>query len=175
MASPLWPQIREHRLEITPPRGDALRQAIAVPARDIGVLLEPELVERLLADAGDEPGVLPFVQETLVVLWGHAAKLAIGLDAYADLVGDKSGRSGLQVALAEHAEHVYQDVLREWIEQRRAAELTRRRLEEKAADNRAAIDASPAGVLTTPCDCGMPQSRFFLTWRSDASSGPLTC
>ena len=111
MASPLWPQIREHRLEITPPRGDALRDAIARPARDIGVELEPALVERLLADAGDEPGVLPFVQETLVMLWAHAGRLAIRLDAYTDLVGDRSGRSGLQVALAEHADHVYSNVL----------------------------------------------------------------
>ena len=111
MASPLWDQIREHRLEITPPRGDALRKAIALPARDVGVELEPQLVERLLADAGEEPGVLPFIQETLVMLWSHATSYAIGLAAYTDLVGDKSGRSGLQVALAEHAEHVYQRVL----------------------------------------------------------------
>ena len=111
MASPLWPQIREHRLEITPPRGDALRQAIAQPARDVGVQLDPDLVERLLADAGEEPGVLPFIQETLVMLWVHADRFVIGLDAYTDLVGDKSGRSGLQIALAEHAEHVYRDVL----------------------------------------------------------------
>ena len=111
MASPLWPQIREHRLEITPPRGDALREAIALPARDVGVQLQPELVERLLADAGEEPGVLPFVQETLVMLWAHAGRGRIGLDAYTDLVGDKSGRSGLQVALADHADYVYLDVL----------------------------------------------------------------
>ena len=111
MASPLWEQIREHRLEVTPPRGDALWEAIALPARDVGVALQPALVERLLADAGEEPGVLPFIQETLVMLWAHAARLAIGLDAYTDLVGDKSGRSGLQVALAEHAEHVYRAVL----------------------------------------------------------------
>ena len=217
MASPLWPQIREHRLEITPPHGDALREAIALPARAVGVELQPELVERLLADAGEEPGVLPFVQETLVMLWAHAGRARIGLDAYTDLVGDKSGRSGLQVALADHADYVYLDVLaddagravgrrillrlvqfgegradtrrqqtvdelrkgtraadefdgvlatltanrlltlsdearrvdlshealirgwprlREWIDQRRVAELTRRRLEEKAGERR---------------------------------------
>ena len=68
-------------------------------------------MERLLADAGEEPGVLPFIQETLVMLWAHADRLRIGLEAYTDLVGDKSGRSGLQVALARHADHVYLDVL----------------------------------------------------------------
>ncbi len=69
MASPLWDQIRTHRLEVTPPHGDALREAIELPARAVGVELQPALVERLLADAGEEPGVLPFIQETLVMLW----------------------------------------------------------------------------------------------------------
>ena len=68
-------------------------------------------MERLLADAGEEPGVLPFIQETLVMLWAHADRLRIGLEAYTDLVGDESGRSGLQVALARHADHVYLDLL----------------------------------------------------------------
>ncbi len=37
MDSPVWAAVRDHRLEITPPRGDALRDAIALPARDVGV------------------------------------------------------------------------------------------------------------------------------------------
>ena len=228
MTSPLWPAINQHRLEITPPHGDALRQAITLPARDVGVELEAELVERLLADAGDEPGVLPFIQETLVMLWVHADKFSIGLAPYTHLVGDKSGRSGLQVALAEHAEHVYWDELandgerslavrilvrliqfgegradtrrqqtvddlrkgtskgtdfdhvlavltanrlltlsdeerrvdlshetlirgwarlNEWIDQRRAAELTRRRLEEKAGERRRLRQQDEVGGL----------------------------
>ena len=100
MGSLLWRQIQDHRLEITPPRGDALRQAIALPARDVGLEIETALVERLLADAGDEPGVLPFIQETLVRLWSHANYLSIDRRAYIDLVGDKIGQSGLQVALS---------------------------------------------------------------------------
>ena len=111
MDSPVWAAVRDHRLEITPPRGDALRDAIALPAHDAGVTLDSALVQRLLSDAGDEPGVLPFIQETLVMLWSHAQRLEIALSAYTSLIGDNGGRSGLQVALAEHAEHVYQDVL----------------------------------------------------------------
>ena len=79
MDSPVWATVRSHRLEITPPRGDALRDAIALPARDVGVELDSALVQRLLSDAGDEPGVLPFIQETLVMLWSHAQRLEIGL------------------------------------------------------------------------------------------------
>lgn len=62
MASPLWEQIPRPPLRgnhAAPPHGDALRDAIALP-HDVGVQLEPQLVERLLADAGDEPGVLPY-------------------------------------------------------------------------------------------------------------------
>lgn len=102
------PDIGSHQLTVRPLRGEALKAAIAHPARDVGVELAPELVERLLADAGDEePGVLPFIQETLRMLWAKSDCFAIGLDAYTSLVGEKSGRSGLQVALAKHAEDVY--------------------------------------------------------------------
>lgn len=112
MASPLWPHIPHHRHEITPLRAGALREAIAMPARDVNVELEPALVQRLLDDAGNEPGVLPFVQETLVMLWKGAKPPRISLEAYTDLVGDKDGRSGLQVAMASHAKYVYNDILK---------------------------------------------------------------
>ena len=109
--SPGLPEISSHQLPVPPLRGKELKEAIAFPARDVGVELTPQLVERLLADAGEEPGVLPFVQETLVMLWAKAERFVIDLDAYTSLVGEKSGRSGLQVALARHAEDVYQDDL----------------------------------------------------------------
>ena len=97
---------------IAPLRGEALRQAIAQPASDVGVTLEPGLVQQLLADVGDEePGVLPFMQETLFRLWKYADRFTISLDDYMHLVGEKSGQSGLHVAMAEHAEWVYRTVL----------------------------------------------------------------
>ena len=107
--APGLPEISSHQLPVPPLRGQELKEAIALPARDVGVELTPQLVERLLADAGEEPGVLPFVQETLVMLWAKADRFVIDLDGYTSLVGEKSGRSGLQVALARHAEDIYQD------------------------------------------------------------------
>ena len=124
MSSALWPAISRHRMEITPLRGEELRQAIAQPARDVGVTIEPPLVERLLADAGSEPGVLPFVQETLVMLWARSERSSIGLEAYKEMVRGQQGRSGLQVALAKHADEVYGGVLLSTEEQA----LTRRLL-----------------------------------------------
>jgi WD40 repeat protein len=81
-----------------------LRQAIIRPAedKDIGVCVETALVERLVADAAGEPGSLPLLQETLVLLWERLERRFLPLRAYAAL-GD-TGRTGLQVALARRAD-----------------------------------------------------------------------
>ena len=102
MNSHLWPIDASQRLEIAPLRGDALRQAIEHPAADVGVHLEPELVERLLADAADEPGILPLLQETMVLLWSEMQRRLVPLSAYKQLGSD--GRKGLAVAMATKAD-----------------------------------------------------------------------
>jgi hypothetical protein len=59
MESPLWAERRGQlsRVEVSPLRDEALREAIALPARAVGVTVEPELIERLVADAASEPGI----------------------------------------------------------------------------------------------------------------------
>lgn len=104
LAAPLWELVRDHHLTLQPLDSDELRQAIVRPAEKAGVELEPALVERLLADAAGEPGVLPLIQETLVLLWDKVERLALSLDNYADLVGRNEQHTGLQVALARRAE-----------------------------------------------------------------------
>lgn len=105
MTSELWPVDAAERLELTPLRGSALCKAIEQPAKDIGVLLEPRLLERLLADAADEPGVLPLLQETMVLLWEQMANRSLTLEAYQQLGRD--GRSGLAIALATKADATF--------------------------------------------------------------------
>jgi WD40 repeat protein len=102
MNSELWPIDTSQRLEIAPLRGNELRRAIEQPANDAGVYLEDRLLERLLADAADEPGVLPLVQETMRVLWSKMEGRLIPLHAYAQLGSE--GRSGLAAAIATHAD-----------------------------------------------------------------------
>jgi WD40 repeat protein/energy-coupling factor transporter ATP-binding protein EcfA2 len=102
MSSELWPVDPVERVEVTPLRGAALRQAIEQPALDVGVQLEPGLTERLLADAADEPGALPLVQETMVLLWEERRRRLLTTAAY-DMLG-VDGRSGLAVALATRAD-----------------------------------------------------------------------
>ncbi len=108
MNSDLWPVHPSQRLEIAPPRGEALRQAIQRPAADVGVHLEAGLLERLLADAADEPGVLPMLQETLVLLWGEKQRRLLPLSAYERLGSE--GRSGLAVAVSTKADATLADL-----------------------------------------------------------------
>ena len=69
MVAPLWPEIQAHRVEVVPLDRGGLRRAIVRPAEAVEVFVEGALVERLVADAAGEPGILPLVQETLVLLW----------------------------------------------------------------------------------------------------------
>lgn len=119
MASELWPIDPADRLEVAPLRGDALAEAIAGPARLYGVTLEPALLTRLLADAAEEPGALPLLQEALVLLWQRRSGRRLTLQAYDELLAraKQSGlctpeaSSGLAVAIASHAEAVLAELL----------------------------------------------------------------
>ena len=108
MNSDLWPVPPSQRLEIAPLRGIALRKAIAQPATDVGVRLEAGLLERLLADAADEPGVLPLVQEAMVLLWDAVEHQQIPMHAY-ELLGNGE-QSGLAAAVATKADAVFEDL-----------------------------------------------------------------
>jgi hypothetical protein len=107
MNTEFWPEPSQ-RIDILPLRGDKLRQAIERPARDMGVFMEAGLVERLLADAADEPGVLPLLQETLVLLWMSMARRYLPLSAYEQM--GSGGRSGLAVAIANKANAAFDDL-----------------------------------------------------------------
>lgn len=69
MDSELWSDLEYGRHEVAPLRGEALREAIVNPARNIGVFFEPALVDRLVADTAAEPGALPLLQAMLLDLW----------------------------------------------------------------------------------------------------------
>jgi hypothetical protein len=108
MASPLWPLHEGERVELAPLQGKALRRAVVRPAESVAVHVEPDLVERLLADARDEPGALPLLQETMRHLWKRRRRRLLTLDVYEAMGGPN--RTGLAVALAEKAEEAYDDL-----------------------------------------------------------------
>jgi WD40 repeat protein len=60
-------------------------------------MVEPELIDRLIAAAAAEPGILPLLQETLVQLWDKRADQTLTLADY-EALGDGE-RHGLAVVL----------------------------------------------------------------------------
>lgn len=110
MAGQFWQEIRTHRMEVPPLDEAGLRQAIKEPARRIGVLIEARLVDQLVAEAAGEPGVLPFLQETLVQLWDQVTENRLSHSAYETLseapsyIFPDTKATGLQVAMAVRAE-----------------------------------------------------------------------
>ena len=104
MDCPWWSDLdgRLSRVDVGPLRGAALRTAIVAPAAAAGVFFEPALLERLLADAADEPGTLPLLQETLVVLWHQRARNLLRLAEYLAIGND--AHTGLAVTLARRAD-----------------------------------------------------------------------
>ena len=107
MESPIWDEgVKDHRFELTALSDDGTRQAIVQPASDQGVCIDQVLVERLLSEAGSEPGILPFLQETLVLLWGKLRWRYLSALDYESMVKGRRAefRSGLEVAMAQRAD-----------------------------------------------------------------------
>ena len=109
MNSYLWPVDSSQRIEVAPLRGQALRVAIEQPAANVGVRIEESLINQLLIDAADEPGVLPLLQETMGLLWEEMEQRSLSLDAYQQLsrqagLDDNGDLSGLAVAIAMKAD-----------------------------------------------------------------------
>ena len=106
MTSTLWPQIEHHQMGLTPLDDESLRAAVAKPAERVGVFIEAALVERLVAHAAGEPGVLPFVQEILVRLWERLARRFLPLAAYETLAGgQQNGLRGVMAQIADERLH----------------------------------------------------------------------
>jgi len=124
LASAIWPIDPSLRLEVAPLAGDRLVEAIVEPANHQGLHLETGLLERLRAEVADEPGALPLLQETLVLLWERRVGRRMTLPAYVDLArlvepteptepmvpGQAQHGSGLGAALTLHAEGVWSNL-----------------------------------------------------------------
>ncbi len=109
VGKPLWDRIKGHRAEVVPLDEEHVRQAIVRPAETAGVYLDPVLVDRLVGDATGEPGVLPFVQDTLVLLWEQLQRRYLPLAAYEALqrsygVPGSPTRTGLQAVISYRAD-----------------------------------------------------------------------
>lgn len=104
MRSQAWDDFKDHRVELTPLRGAALREAIVRPAERVGVHVEVDLVERLVREAEQDRAAeaLPLLQVALEQLWAQREWRYLSLASYARIIdGD---RHGLDAVLARHAD-----------------------------------------------------------------------
>jgi WD40 repeat protein/DNA-binding SARP family transcriptional activator len=79
---------------------DELAQAIEGPARRAGLVVEPELVARLVDDVAGQAGALPLLSTALLELWQRREGVRMPLAAY-----ERTG--GVQGAVARLAEDAY--------------------------------------------------------------------
>ncbi len=104
VSSELWPIDRDAHFVVAPLRGEALRAAIEEPAATVHVRLEPRLLDRLMTDAAQEPGVLPLLQASMALLWQEQRWHRLRLQDYEKL--GSPDRNPLAVAIAIHANGV---------------------------------------------------------------------
>ncbi|CAD5973107.1 putative WD repeat-containing protein all2124 [Planktothrix agardhii] len=113
-----WREIKAHRYEVLPLDQMGLQEAILKPAEQARVFIEGTLLERLITTAAKEPGVLPLLQETLVLLWEKIERRYLPLRAYEALVlsyynavsTTNNKLIGIQVALAQRADAAIADL-----------------------------------------------------------------
>ncbi len=80
-----------------------LTEAISRPAAGVGVTIDDALVERLTADAENEPGSLPLLQHVMADLFAERSSNTIGLIDYV-----QSG--GLAGAIGRRAEQIFEQL-----------------------------------------------------------------
>ena len=78
---------------------DELRRAIERPAQRVGLRVEPELADALLADVDGQPGALPLLSTALLELWRQRDGRRLRLQAYTR----SGGVHGAVARLAEEA------------------------------------------------------------------------
>ncbi|MFE7268016.1 AAA family ATPase [Streptomyces sp. NPDC057592] len=89
---------------LAPLAADGLNQAVTGPVDAVaGLWFEPGLPERIVADAGDEPGRMPLVQFALTELWNRRTRSMLTHAAYDDL-------GGVAGALVGYADNRYAEL-----------------------------------------------------------------
>jgi len=76
-----------HRVFVSRMDRSQLLATIAQPAERVGLVLEEGLAVHMLADAGDEPGLLPLLDETLDLMWRRRSGRYLTSQSYEFLGG----------------------------------------------------------------------------------------
>ena len=92
--------LQDNIVYLPPMSKDELKDTIILPAKLFGVTVDDSLVERIIAEAGDEPGYMPLIQFCLSLLWKTKNGEKLQIKAYEEM-------GGLKKAVASQAERVY--------------------------------------------------------------------
>lgn len=93
-------RVKTHLEPVLPMTQDELTQAITTPADQVGLSLEPGLVEALLKDVDPSSGSLPLLQYTLTELWQRQESNQLKVSTYMRL-------GGVTGTLKQRADAVY--------------------------------------------------------------------
>ncbi|MFT5470404.1 MAG: hypothetical protein ACI8UO_005532 [Verrucomicrobiales bacterium] len=115
--SELFPLIDSNLFRIPEILGDDLRQIIEEPAAKQGVIFERSLVDRIVDEVSDRPGLLPLMQHALMALWENSdvAGRMLTIDAH-EANGGVEGALGRELdvfyeGLNEHEQRTVRNVL----------------------------------------------------------------
>ena len=152
---------------VGPMRRDELRRAIELPARRAGLLVDPELVDALVADVGDEPGGLPLLSTSLLELWQGRDGRRLRLAAY-----EQAG--GVRGAVARLAERTYARLRRP---QRIARAILLRLAGEGEGETvvRARVALDEFGGRPVPCSTSSPTAASSRSARARSRSRTRRC
>ncbi|MEM7344998.1 MAG: protein kinase, partial [Chloroflexota bacterium] len=92
--------LREHTEVVLPLSDSELAQAIEQPAKQSGADLQPGLLEAIVRDVRESPGILPLLQFTLTQLFIRRHGTQLTLDAY-------HAMGGVTGSLAQQAETIF--------------------------------------------------------------------
>lgn len=94
--------LSNHHVLVGPMTEDDLRSAIERPAALVGCELEPGLTDLLLEEIEDQAGSLPLLEHALLEIWNRRQGRRLTVQAYRDV-------DGVQGALEQHADKIYED------------------------------------------------------------------
>ncbi len=92
--------MRQRTEVVVPLRAEELKSAIVSPAERNGLRVDPELVEAILGDVGEQPGALPLLQYALTEVFERRTGRTLTLTPY-------HASGGVLGALARRAEEIY--------------------------------------------------------------------
>jgi hypothetical protein len=99
---PLADKLKDRAEYLGPMTRDELREAVAEPAKAVGVQFEPGLGDTILDDVDKRPGGLPLLQFALREMWGRL-KTPLMTRADYDAIG------GVEGALAKRAQAIFDE------------------------------------------------------------------